>query len=160
MIKCLPLLLVAVALPAYAADCKLGESIYGQEESGWVLVFLPVPEDRAGGSFTNSFALWVPDSPLSLEGTINWTNGFTQPWGEVFLKCEEGAEPESCRVWEGAVYEVRGGVINHVASEDDPAPEQVFLPDLGASLWYSNLRQIHGIENMPWDVFTFRECGP
>jgi hypothetical protein len=149
-----------LVLPAVAQDCPMGESIYGQEETGWALVFLPVPEEYAGGPFTNAFALWVPDSPLSLTGTVNWTNGFAQPWGEIYLECEEGADPASCRVWEGSVYEVRDGTVSYIAAADRPAPEQILLPDLGGSLWYSNLRYVHTIEDMPWDVFTFRECGP
>lgn len=151
---------VTPVLPAVAQDCPLGESIYGQEESGWTLVFMPLPEENAGGSFTNAFALWVPDSPLSLTGTVNWTNGFTRPWGELRLPCEDDAEEASCKVWEGAVYEVRGGKVGYIGAADRAAPEQILLPDLGGSLWYSNLRYVHAIEDMPWDVFSFRECGP
>lgn len=44
------------------------------------------------------------------------------------------------------------------ALESEPAPEQLILHDLSATMWYGTLRQIHLIDEVPWDIYRFESC--
>ncbi len=153
----LPLLLLAT--PAVAADCVLGKAIYS-DGGNWKLVFDPVPAEFAGGSFTNAFHLEGPNGDLKIEGTVNWTNGASRPYGEIAVGCGPDDTAEQCRDWDGTVYGVTGTKIELLPTESDPAPDQILLHDLSATMWYGSLRQIHLIEDVPWDVFQFESCQP
>lgn len=146
----------AFVQPAFAADCPIGQARYEQPGTLWQLQFEPVGQDAASNQ-THAFAIAVPGTDKVLRGAVHQPNGYSQSLGSLTLGCaEEAADPGACTYWEGVVYVGGAGGIGVLDIDPEaPAPQQVLLPQLGAALWYSDLRQ----QDMPLDVFTFGGCG-
>jgi hypothetical protein len=161
MIRRAALATLLLIQPVAAADCLLQKAVYA-DTGGWRLVFDPVPEEFSGGPFSNAFHFESTAlGELRMEGTVNWTNGASRPFGEIFLACPPEDSDESCRAaWEGVVYGVTGTAVDLLPAEGSQAPDQIVFHDLSATMWYGSMRQIHVIEDVPWDIFRFESCQP
>lgn len=152
------------ASPVAAADCELQHAVY-TDPAGYTLSFHPVPrEDELAVS--NAFTLALPSGNSALEGMVTWGNGFTRPIGRLLFNCPEG-EPtdeqwEACTHWSGIIYGIDGTEVALLRAANEPAHDQLILSNLGQTLNYSLFPSevSEPIEEMPWDVFAFKECRP
>jgi hypothetical protein len=152
---------VLLASPAAAADCTLANAIYDQPGTAYELHFKPVPAKRAGGTFANQFDI-VDDNPeIEFHATTQWTSGASVPLTEIMLNCP--AEPpsedyQSCLIYSSQLYQLTGGRLGEMVSDSSSPPETILFPNLRTTLWYSKLRDIYGVFDMPGDVFRFKGC--
>jgi hypothetical protein len=153
----------ALTLPATAADCQLDRAVY-TDAFGYALAFRPIAAEEEL-AVSNAFTLTLPGGGTTLEGLVSWGNGFTRPIGRLMFGCP--AQPtyedeQACTHWQGIVYGVDGSSVDLLRAGDEPAHEQVILANLGQVLNYSlfPMRVAEPIEEMPWDIFTFKECSP
>jgi hypothetical protein len=145
---------------AQAAECTISNARYEHDQAAWYLSFKPVPKFVAPNQ-TAAFIIEIPNSNVTLEGAVHRPNGFGSPLWSIKGPCAEDSA-ESCTFVEGspAAYGNYGGKVGWF---DDgagaKAPEQLILPQLAVSLWYSMYR---GAEFMPdaneGDVFTLAGC--
>lgn len=152
---------IALALlvaPAASADCPFERAVYTQPQSAYELHFRPSEANAFGNVPANAFAVRIPSSELRLDGVVQLAAGASQPRGQVLLECEPDMLPDQCRIWSGPVYELRDGIIGSISPGSAAAPDQLVLTELQHFLFNSNLRWEHGIEQAPWDVFTFDHC--
>ena len=151
--------LLIVPTAANAADCTLQSAIYRQTESKYELRFTPVPAEFAGGPFSNAFTL--DGGGVHLTGDVRWSSGASRPVAAVGLDCPADPSPEEfevCNLYEDVPYALTGERLHHLPPESEAPPDQILFPDLQGTLWYSKLRDIEGITDMPWDVFQFAAC--
>jgi hypothetical protein len=155
-------LLLALAGPAAAIECPVSHALYQQADNGWSLRFMPVPRDGAANQIA-AFEIVMPGAPQTVfDGGIYIPNGFGQPHGDVRLDPEENSEEP---FWEGVVYAlVDGGIAEFPWDPDKPgeeamSPQQILLPQFGASIWYSALRQsAFEDDKVVLDTFTLATC--
>lgn len=155
-------LVLAMAGQAAAIECPVSHALYEQKGSGWSLRFMPVPPDGAANQIA-AFEIMMPGAPQTVfDGGIYISNGFGQPHGDVRLDPEENSsEP----FWEGVVYAlVDGGITEFPWDPEKPdqeaiSPQQILLPQFGASVWYSALRQsAFADDKVVLDTFTLATC--
>ena len=110
---------------------------------------------------TVAFIIEMPNSNVTMEGAVHRPNGFGSPLWSIQGPCSEDST-ESCSFVEGnpAAYGNYGGKVDWLDdARGAKAPDQVILPDLARSLWYSMYRgaefQTDGSEG---DVFTLTGC--
>jgi hypothetical protein len=154
--------LLATASPCSAADCLLRDAVYVQPETGYALQFLPVDPERHPMNASNAFAMVLPGSDEKLLGEVTWGNGESRPLGVLRYGCPEPLSDEAaeaCTHWQGVVYGFGGGELTLLPAEDQPAPEQILLPNLGQVLRYSQVFFDLRLGEVPWDVFRFERCG-
>lgn len=160
MMRLLPLFLL-LATPASAADCTLAGAIYDQPGTAYELHFKPVPADMTGGTFANQFEI-VDDNPeVEFHGTTQWTSGASVPLTEIMLNCPAqlpADEYQACLIYSSQLYQLTDGKLGEMVSGSNPAPELILFPNLRATLWYSKLRDIYGVFDMPDDVFRLKGC--
>ena len=145
---------------AEGAECTIGNARYEHDQAAWYLSFKPVPRFVAPNQ-TVAFIIEMPNSNVTLEGAIHRPNGFGSPLWSIQGPCSEDST-ESCSFVEGnpAAYGNYGGKVDWLDdARGAKAPDQVILPDLARSLWYSMYRgaefQTDGSEG---DVFTLTGC--
>ncbi len=145
---------------AQGAECTISNARYEHDQAAWYLSFKPVPKFVAPNQ-TAAFIIELPNSGITLEGAVHRPNGFGSPLWSISGLCSEGSAG-LCTFVEGnpAAY---GNYAGKVGWFDDAAgakaPEQLILPQLAVSLWYSSYREA---EFMPdgneGDVFTLVGC--
>ena len=145
---------------AEGAECTIGNARYEHDQAAWYLSFKPVPRFVAPNQ-TVAFIIEMPNSNVTLEGAVHRPNGFGSPLWSIQGPCSEDST-ESCSFVEGnpAAYGNYGGKVDWLDdARGAKAPDQVILPDLARSLWYSMYRgaefQTDGSEG---DVFTLTGC--
>jgi hypothetical protein len=67
-------------------------------------------------------------------------------------------EYQACRIYSSQLYVLSEGKLSEMVSETSAPPEQILFPGLRAGLWYSKLRDIYRVTDMPDDVFFFKGC--
>jgi hypothetical protein len=145
---------------AQAADCTISNARYEHNEAAWYLSFKPVPKFVAPNQ-TAAFIIEIPNAGVTLEGAVHRPNGFGSPLWSIEGPCSEESV-ESCRFVEGnpAAYGNYGGKVGWF--DDAPgarAPDQLILPQLAVSLWYSSYRETEfQRDNNEGDVFTLVGC--
>jgi len=161
MFRMTVLAMVLLSGASQAAECTISNARYEHDQAAWYLSFKPVPKFVAPNQ-TVAFIIEMPNSNVTLEGAIHRPNGFGSPLWSIEGPCSEEST-ETCSFIEGdnpAAYGNYGGKVDWL---DDAAgaraPDQIILPELSVSLWYSMYR---GMEFMPdaneGDVFTLTGC--
>lgn len=146
---------------AHAADCTISNARYEHGQAAWWLSFKPVPRISAPNQ-TAAFIIELPNSDVTLEGAIHRPNGFGSPLWSISGPCS-AESAETCNFVESQTNAAYGNYAGKVSWIDDQsgakAPDQVILPGLAASLWYSNYRGMEfGQDGDEGDVFTLTGC--
>ena len=145
---------------AQAAECTISNARYEHDQAAWYLSFKPVPKFAAPNQMA-AFIIEMPNSGVTLEGAVHRPNGFGSPLWSIEGKCAEDSA-ESCTFLEGnpAAYGNYGGKDDWF--DDTPgarAPDQLILPQLAMSLWYSMYRGTEFTsDGDEGDVFTLAGC--
>lgn len=161
MFRMTVLAMVLLTGASQAADCTISNARYEHDQAAWFLSFKPVPRFVAPNQ-TVAFIIEMPNSNVTLEGAIHRPNGFGSPLWSIEGPCSEEST-ETCSFVEGdnpAAYGNYGGKVDWLDdAKGAKAPDQVILPELSVSLWYSMYR---GMEFEPdggeGDVFTLTGC--
>ena len=162
MLRPTVLAIVLLTGGAQAAECTISNARYENDDLTWWLSFKPVPRISAPNQ-SAAFILEMPNSGVTLEGAIHHPNGFGSPLWSISGPCQAG-DAKVCSFVEGdptAMYGNYGGSVAWI--DDQPgakAPDQVILPRLAASLWYSMYRQEEFTrdDGGASDVFTLTGC--
>jgi hypothetical protein len=161
MLRFIVLALALLTGTAQAADCTIGNARYEHDQAAWWLSFKPVPKFVAPNQ-TVAFIIEMPNSNVTMEGAVHRPNGFGSPLWSISGPCSE-TSAETCTFVEGdanAMYGNYGGKVGWI--DDDrgaKAPDQVILPRLAMSLWYSNYREMEfEPDGNEGDVFTLTGC--
>ena len=143
-----------------AADCTISNARYEHDQAAWYLSFKPVPKFVAPNQ-TAAFIIEMPNSGVTLEGAVHRPNGFGSPRWSIQGPCSPDSS-ESCTFLEGnpAAYGNYGGKVGWF---DDTAgakaPDQLILPQLAVSLWYSMYREDEFVpDGGEGDVFRLTGC--
>lgn len=158
-----------LAVPVQAADCTLTNARYKQPDAPWWLTFKRVPRFSAPNQVA-AFYLELANSGVEMQGAVHVPNGFGSPLWSIEGPCsppefvEEGAPDELCEFLDDtqypAIYGEYDGKVRFLDTGADAAvPEQIVLPNLAASLWYSNYRQTEWLDGIDvGDAFTLEGC--
>lgn len=145
-----------------SAECTLYNARYKQADAPWGLTFTQVPQFAAANQ-TAAFYIELPNSGVTLDGRVSVPNGFGSPLWSVSGPCSSDST-DMCDFLEDsaspAIYGVYDGVVRFLNSErGSVAPDQVILPQLAVSLWYSNYRQDEWDGDVsPGDAFILVGC--
>ncbi|SMQ72537.1 hypothetical protein SAMN06295905_2114 [Devosia lucknowensis] len=157
-------LALAVSTPAIAADCTLYNARYKQPDAPWWLTFTQVPQFAAANQ-TAAFYIELPNSGVRLEGGVSVPNGFGAPLWSISGPCSAEADAETCTFLNEtsmpSIYGIYDGKVTFLGIErGSVAPDQVILPELAASLWYSSYRQDEwdADDLSPGDAFELVGC--
>ncbi|MBJ3783233.1 hypothetical protein [Devosia sediminis] len=162
----LPLIIalsLAVVLPSTAGECTLYNARYKQPDAPWWLTFTQVPQFGAPNQ-TAAFYIELPNSGVTIDGGVSVPNGFGAPLWSISGPCsgEEGAETCTFLTEDSnpSIYGIYDGKVTFLSSErGSAAPEQVILPQLSVSLWYSSYRQDEWDGDVsPGDAFELVGC--
>lgn len=160
MLRLTILAIVLLGGSARAAECTISNARYEHDQAAWWLSFKPVPKFSAPNQ-TAAFIIEMPNSDVVLEGAVHRPNGFGSPLWSISGPCSEDSQ-ESCTFVEGnpAAYGNYGGKVGWF---DDAlgvkAPDQLILPELAVSLWYSMYRGNEFVADAnEGDVFTLTGC--
>jgi hypothetical protein len=153
------LLLVSAA---QAAECSITNARYEHDQAAWWLSFKPVPRISAPNQ-TTAFIIELPNAQVTLEGAIHRPNGFGSPLWTISGPCSEESTDTCTFVNEGsnpAAYGNYGGKVDWFDdSAGAKAPDQLILPELAVSLWYSMYRGTEfDVDGDVGDVFTLNGC--
>ena len=138
---------------AQAAECTISNARYENDELAWWLSFKPVPRIAAPNQ-TVAFIIELP---------VHQPNGFGSPLWSISGPCKVD-DMQTCSFVEGdhtAMYGNYGGSVTWIDDQRGAkAPDQVILPRLAASLWYSLYRQdeFTNEDGGASDVFTLTGC--
>lgn len=162
MVRTVVLALLLLTGAAQAAECTISNARYEHDQAAWYLSFKPVPRFVATNQ-TVAFIIEMPNSNVTLEGAIHRPNGFGSPLWTIQGPCSETSTDSCAFVNEGsnpAAYGNYGGKVDWLDdTKGAKAPDQVILPELAVSLWYSMYREM---EFQPdageGDVFTLTGC--
>jgi hypothetical protein len=154
---------IALVVPSVAAECTLYNARYKQADAPWYLTFTQVPQFAAPNQ-SAAFYIELANSYVTLQGGVSIPNGFGAPLWSISGPCsgEEGAK--TCTFLnEGdtpSIYGIYDGKVEFLSGErGSAAPEQVILPQLSVSLWYSNYRQDEWDgDSEPGDAFELVGC--
>lgn len=144
---------------AQAATCTIENGRYSQASSGWTLQLMPVPADAAANQ-TMAFSLAMPLSGITLTGAVFRPNGYGSALVMVDGPCG-GDSTETCPFIEDQT--LYANTDAGMAMIDDeagaPAPRQLLIPNLSATIWYSLHRETEFPDGVdPSDVFTLEGC--
>ncbi|KRA50458.1 hypothetical protein [Devosia sp. Root635] len=158
-----------LAVPAQAADCTLTNARYKQPDAPWWLTFKRVPRFSAPNQVA-AFYLELANSSVEMQGAVHVPNGFGSPLWSIEGPCtppefaEEGAPVELCGFLDDgqypAIYGEYDGAVRFLETGAGAAtPEQIILPNLAVSLWYSSYRQTEWLDGIDiGDAFTLEGC--
>lgn len=156
---------LALCAPGFAAECTLYNARYKQPDAPWWLTFTQVPQFAAPNQ-TAAFYIELPNSGVTLTGGVSVPNGFGAPLWSISGPCssEEGAK--TCTFLDDptnpSIYGIYDGKVTFLSSErGSVAPDQVILPQLAVSLWYSSYRQDEWSDDgvvSPGDAFELVGC--
>ncbi|MDQ6437082.1 hypothetical protein RB623_23770 [Mesorhizobium sp. LHD-90] len=154
---CILIGLATAPSPALAA-CPIELSTYGDVEDAASINFRPTGDNA---TVTNTFRLIIGE--VVLDGIVMWSDGVGRPNGILSYKCPigdvTGPELEACTAWQGVIYTSDGsGNIGLLPAEGEDAPQKLILSDLTHALRFSAVREVAGIEKLPWDVFALNGC--
>lgn len=161
--------LLLSATAAQAADCTLINARYKQPDAPWWITFKRVPQFAPANEMA-AFYLELPNSGVEMNGGVAIPNGFGSPLWSIKGPCtppefaEEGAAVEMCGFLDDnqypAIYGEYDGKVRFLDTEAGAAaPEQIILPSLAVSLWYSNYRQTEWMDSVDiGDAFTLVGC--
>lgn len=145
---------------AQAAECTISNARYENDKAAWWLSFKPVPRSSPTNQ-TAAFIIELANSGVTLEGAVSRPNGFGSPLWSISGKCKADAT-DICTFVEGDSTAAYGNYAGAVAWLDDTrgakAPDQLILPRLAASLWYSMYRQDEFFDGQTSDAFTLTGC--
>jgi hypothetical protein len=152
---------VMASASAQAAECTISTARYKNDSLAWFLTFKPVPQ-FSPATQTAAFIIELPNSGVTLEGAVHRPNGFGSPLWSISGPCQP-SRADSCTFAEGDGTAIYGNYAAKVGWLDDKrgaiAPEQVILPRLAASLWYSAYRNNEFETEAPSsDVFSLTGC--
>lgn len=160
MLRMTALAVLLLTGTSQAADCTISNARYEHDQAAWWLSFKPVPRISAPNQ-TAAFIIELPNSDVTLEGAVHRPNGFGSPLWSISGPCSEDGS-ETCSFVEGnpAAY---GSYSGKVGWFDDAAgagaPDQLILPQLAVSLWYSRYRETEfETGRNEGDVFTLTGC--
>lgn len=160
MLRMTMLIVLLLTGMAQAAECTVSNARYKNDGIAWWLSFKPVPQFAASNQ-TAAFIIEMPNSGVTLEGAVHHPNGFGSPLWSISGPCQV-ADTTICTFVEGDSTAIYGNYGGKVGWLDDArgakAPDQVILPRLAASIWYSMYRQdeFDGADGA--DVFTLTGC--
>ena len=161
MLKMTMLAALLLTGAAHAGECTISNARYKHDQAAWWLSFKPVPQFAAINQ-TAAFIIEMPNSGVTLEGAVHQPNGFGSPLWSINGPCmADGVE--TCGFVEGehtAMYGNYGGAVDWLDDKRGAAaPQQVILPRLAVSLWYSLYREVEFEPDMDaGDVFTLTGC--
>jgi hypothetical protein len=143
------------------AECTLYDARYKQVDAPWWLTFKRVPQFAAANQ-TAAFYIELPNSDVELEGAVHVPNGFGSPLWTIEGPCAPDSS-EICSFLEDygspSIYGSYAGKLQFLDIErGSRAPEQLLLPGLAVSLWYSNYREEWADEVSPGDAFVLEGC--
>lgn len=145
---------------AQASECTISNARYEHDQAAWYLSFKPVPKFVAPNQ-TVAFIIEMPNSGVVLEGAVHRPNGFGSPLWSISGPCSEEST-NTCTFVEGspAAYGNYGGKVDWLDdAQGAKAPDQLILPQLAVSLWYSQYRGMEfEQDNDEGDVFTLVGC--
>lgn len=153
---------LAIGGVGFAAECTLYNARYKQPDAPWWLTFQRVPQFAAANQ-TASFYIEIPNSDLVLDGGVHTPNGFGAPLWTISGRCSPDSV-EMCSFVEEAenpsIYGVYDGVVRFLDTErGSVAPDQLILPQLAVSLWYSQYRNSEWFDEVsPGDAFLLEGC--
>jgi hypothetical protein len=153
---------IALAGTPHADECSLDNARYKQPDAAWWLTFVRVPQFAAPNQ-TAAFYIELPNSDVKLEGEVHVPNGFGAPLWSLDGPCRAGSI-ERCRFLEEnqnpAIYGVYDGVVRFLeGGRGAKAPDQIILPQLSESLWYSRYRETEWADDLsPGDAFLLDGC--
>lgn len=156
-------LFVALAVPTPADECTLYNARYKQPDAPWWLTFTRVPEFAAPNQ-SAAFYIELPNSGVTLQGRVTVPNGFGSPLWSIDGPCKAEQGAETCSFLDDTanpgIYGIYKGKVQFLSVErGSAAPEQVILPQLAVSLWYSSYRQDEWDgEVSPGDAFELVGC--
>ncbi len=145
-----------------AAECTLANARYKQPDAPWWLTFKRVPQ-IAPANQTAAFYIEMPNSDVVLEGGVSVPNGFGAPLWSISGPCAADST-EQCTFLvdtdHPSIYGIYEGKVRFLDIErGGKAPEQVILPQLAVSLWYSNYRSTEWDGDVsPGDAFELLDC--
>lgn len=144
------------------AECTLYNARYKQADAPWWLTFQRVPQFAAANQ-TASFYIEMPNSDLTLEGAVHVPNGFGSPLWSITGPCSPDSAEVCTFVGETempSAYGVYDGKVGFLNSErGSQAPEQLLLPQLAVSIWYSQYRNNEWFDaTEPGDAFVLEGC--
>lgn len=162
MIRILVLAIAMMPVAAVGADCTTSNARYEHDQAAWYLSFKPVPRFSAPNQ-TTAFIIEMPNSDVALEGAVHRPNGFGSPLWSISGPCSEESTETCSFVTEGSNPAAYGNYGGKVDWFDDArgakAPDQLILPQLAVSLWYSMYRGAEFEPDMDaGDVFTLTGC--
>ena len=146
-----------------AAECTLTNARYTQPDAPWSLTFQRVPKYGAANQIA-AFSLELPNSGVTLDGAVHGSNGFGSPLWSIEGRCAPEAQEICSFLMENqspAIYGIYHDKVKFLDTErGSVAPEQIILPQLAVSLWYSNYRETEwfGDEVSPGDAFVLEGC--
>lgn len=162
LVAALALSALSVA-PATAAECTLYNARYKQPDAPWWITFTQVPQFAAANQ-TAAFYLELPNSGVTMQGGVHAPNGFGAPLWTIDGPCSP-ENTDRCGFLEEyenpAIYGIYDGAVRFLDIErGSAAPEQIILPQLAASLWYSQYRQSEWLDDelSPGDAFVLIGC--
>ncbi|MBE7732526.1 hypothetical protein [Devosia faecipullorum] len=145
-----------------AEECTLHNARYKQPDAPWYLTFQRVPQIAAANQIA-AFYLEMPNSGVTLNGAVHVPNGFGAPIWSISGVCGPGtseicAFPDEDR--HSPIYGLYDGKVRFLDSEPGSnAPEQLIVPDLAASIWYSQYRNDEWFDAVsPGDAFMLDGC--
>jgi hypothetical protein len=144
------------------AECTLYNARYKQPDAPWWLTFQRVPQFAAANQ-TASFFIKMPNSDLMLEGAVHVPNGFGSPLWSITGPCSPDSAEICAFVGENdmpSAYGIYDGKVGFLNSErGSTAPEQLILPQLAVSIWYSEYRNTEWLDGTePGDAFMLDGC--
>ncbi len=161
-VLCAFVLASALCGPGFAAECTLYNARYKQPDAPWWLTFQRVPQFAAANQ-TASFYIEMPNSNLVLEGGVHAPNGFGAPLWNMSGPCSPGSTDNCAFLNDGehpSAYGLYEGVVRFLDIErGSVAPDQLILPQLAVSMWYSQYRDTEWFDEVsPGDAFVLEGC--
>jgi hypothetical protein len=148
---------------AIAAErCAIEKAVFVEADAGTVLAFRPVGSDAAAVSHLFT----ISGGKLKLDGHVLYDEESRRPAAMVMNNCPEGdatgADLRACTVWTGVPYalDVATAHLDILGAEGSSAPDAVLMPGFGPAVRHSALWVESNLEDVPWDLYEFKECMP
>lgn len=160
MLRRIMLMTLLLTGSASGAECTISTARYENDALAWFLSFKPVPK-FSDTNQTAAFIIELPNQGVTLEGAVHRPMGFGSPLWSISGPCDADSA-DTCTFVEGDATAAYGNYSGRVDWLDDArgakAPDQLILPRLASSLWYSAYREDFEEDGQSSDVFTLTGC--